>query len=637
MAEAKPPWDIERAIQTYNVDRWGAPYFSINEGGNLTVAPLQERGPKLDLVGVVERARGRGLEFPLLVRFQDLLRNRVETINEAFRNAIAESGFRGQYRGVFPIKVNQLREVVEEIVDAGEPWHFGLEAGSKPELAAALAVHSDPESLIVCNGYKDEAFVRLALLGRRVGKRVIIVVEKPEEAPLIVSVARELGADPLIGIRIKPKVKSAGKWALSSGESAKFGLSVGEVVEVCDFLRAEGLAGSLKMVHFHIGSQVPDIQIVKRAVREAARYYAKIRQMGFELEYFDVGGGLGIDYDGSRSVSDASANYTLEEYCSDVVYNLMEVCDAEGVPHPSIVSESGRAIVSHHSVLVVEVFSAAEKTRPGRPLPPADGSHDLVADMLQMLEGLNKRNRREVLHDAQEAREQAEAMFSLGLLDLRTKAQADDIYWHIAEKVVDLFGGMRAVPEEIRDLRVALSDQYVCNFSVFQSLVDHWALRQLFPVMPIHGLNERPTNHATLVDITCDSDGKISTFIDAEGVRPTLPVPHFEKRPFYMGFFLVGAYQDVMGDIHNLFGRVNEAHVFLDPEEEGGFYIEETIPGRAIAEVLADVQYHQHELVSRVKAHVERAIKQGLLKPSEGMGLLDAYEGSLQKHTYLHL
>jgi len=636
MAEAKPPWDIERAVQTYNVDRWGSPYFSVSEAGHLTVSPLQERGPRLDLMEVVDRARARGLGFPLLVRFQDLLRNRVETINEAFHNAITESGFSGQYRGVFPIKVNQLREVVEEIVDAGAPWHFGLEAGSKPELAAALAVHSDPESLIVCNGYKDEAFVRLALMGRRVGKRVIIVVEKREEAPLIIAVAKQMGVQPLVGVRIKPKVKSAGKWALSSGESAKFGLSAGEVVEVCDLLKAEGLGDALKMIHFHIGSQVPDIQIVKRAVREAARYYAKIRQMGFEPEYFDVGGGMGIDYDGSRTVSDASANYTLEEYCSDVVYNLMEVCDAEHVPHPSIVSESGRAIVSHHSVLLVEVFSAAEKTRLGRTLPSAEGGHQLVADMLQMLEGLSKRNRREILHDAQEAREQAEVMFSLGLLDLRTKAQADDIYWHIAEKVVELFSGIRTVPEEIRDLRLALGDQYVCNFSVFQSLVDHWALGQLFPVMPIHRLEERPLNQGTLVDITCDSDGKVATFIDAEGVRPTLPLPHFDQRPFYLGFFLVGAYQDVMGDIHNLFGRVNEAHVFLDPEEPGGFYIEETIPGRVIGEVLGDVQYHPHELISQVKAHVERAIKQGLLRPGEGMELLEEYEQSLQKSTYLH-
>lgn len=635
MAESRPPWDIEKALQTYNVDRWGAPYFSINEAGNLSVSPLQERGPKLDLLDVSEQARKRGLEFPLLLRFQDLLRNRVETINEAFRNAISDSGFKGHYRGVFPIKVNQLREVVEEIVDAGNPWHFGLEAGSKPELAAALAVHHDPESLIVCNGYKDEAFIRLAMLGRKIGKRVIVVVEKHEEAPLIVSVARQMGVEPLIGVRIKPKVKSAGKWALSSGESAKFGLSAGELVDVCDFLKAEGLGHTLKMMHFHIGSQVPDIQIVKRAVREAARYYAKIRQMGFDIEYFDVGGGLGIDYDGSRTVSDASANYTLEEYCADVVYNLMEVCDAEKVPHPHIVSESGRAVVSHHSVLIVEVFATAEKTRRGRQLPTADGNHQVVGDMLSMLGGLNKRNRREVLHDAQEAREQAEAMFSLGLLDLRTKAQVDDIYWHITEKVVELFSGMRGVPDEIRDLRVALSDQYVCNFSVFQSLVDHWALRQLFPVMPIHRLNERPANFGTLVDITCDSDGKVATFIDAEGVRPTLPLPHFDKRPFYLGFFLVGAYQDVMGDIHNLFGRVNEAHVFLDPEEAGGFYIEETIAGRRIAEVLSDVQYHTHELASQMKAHIERAVKAGLLKPSEGMSLLDEYENALQKQTYL--
>ncbi len=630
-------WDLAKAAQLYQIERWGAPYYSINGKGNVAVSPSQARGPSLDMMDVIAHARERGIQFPMVLRFQDILRNRVEALNEAFRAAIAEHQFTGGYFGVFPIKVNQLREVVEEILDAGAPYHFGLEAGSKPELAAALAMHSDPESLIVCNGYKDAAYVRLAMIGRKLGKQVILVVEKLEELAMILKVAREMGVQPLVGFRVKLQSKSAGRWAMSSGENAKFGLSALDLVEACDMLAAEGARDSFKLVHFHIGSQVPDIQIIKRAVREAARYYAKARQMGFPVQYFDVGGGLGVDYDGTRSTNDSSMNYSLEEYCADVVYNLSEVCAQEKAPHPHIVSESGRALVSQHSVLVVEVFGSSEKTRVDRPLPSGDGCHRLVEEMLAIHRGLNKRNRREALHDAQQMREQGEVMFGLGLLDLRSKAQVESLYWHIAERVSELFRSVQKPPQEIVDLRLSLGDQYICNFSVFQSLVDHWALGQLFPVMPLARLLEEPVNQGTLVDITCDSDGKISRFIGQEGERATLPLHPFTARPYCIGFFLVGAYQDVMGDIHNLFGRVNEAHVFLDPDEDLGFYIEETIRARTVGEVLTDVQYDIHELVSEMKRHVDQAIKGDVIKPSEGMRLLECYEKALGQHTYLQL
>ena len=507
MSESTNGWDAAKAAQLYGVDRWGSPYFTVLADGRLAVAPRQAKGAVIPVADVIEEATARGLKFPLVLRFQDLLRDRVETINEAFRAAITEHKFKGGYRGVFPIKVNQMREVVEEILDAGAPYHFGLEAGSKPELNAAVAIHKDPESLIICNGYKDESFIRTALLGRKLGKKVILVIEKLEELPMVLRVAKEADVVPWLGFRVRLQAKSAGKWATSSGENAKFGLSASDLVDACDLLSREGLTESFKLVHFHIGSQIPDIQVLKRAVREAARYYAKARQMGFPVEYFDAGGGLGVDYDGTRSTSESSMNYTLEEYCADVVYNLGEVCDAEKVPHPNIVTESGRAIVSHHSVLIVEVFGTAEKTKLTRALPEPGRNHKLVEDLLSTLAGITRKNRREALHDAQELREQSETLFQLGLMDLRSKAQVDDVYWHIAEKVAHTYTGARTAPEEVKHLRKSLADQYLCNFSVFQSLLDHWAVGQIFPVMPVTRLNEEPTCQGTLVDITCDSDG----------------------------------------------------------------------------------------------------------------------------------
>jgi len=631
------PWDIPSAISLYNIDRWGLGYFTINAQGRIEVRPTQDAKTPIDVLEVIEEARKEyGLGFPMVLRFQDLLRHRVETINRAFLDAIAEFTYKAPYRGVFPIKVNQLREVVEEIVDAGKPFHVGLEAGSKPELLAALAIHRDPESLIICNGYKDALFIQNALLGCKLGKRVIMVVEKLEELFQILAVSKEVGVEPQIGLRVRLSAKGAGKWALSGGENAKFGLSTAELVAASDALKKEGLAHALKLLHFHVGSQVPDIGTIKRAVREAARFYAKLNQMGHELGYLDVGGGLGVDYDGSRTAFDSSTNYSLREYARDVVYNIMDVLDAEGVAHPTIVSESGRAIVAHHSILVVEAFGSIEKE--SAPIQITAGPEDdkLLHEILDTQRTLTRQNRMENLHDAQADKEQAQQKFDVGLMDLETKAKIETVYWQIARAVVEFSAGMKYIPDEVKDLEVTLSDQYVCNFSVFQSLLDHWALGQLFPVMPLHRLDSFPERQGTLVDITCDSDGKVSKFIDLQDVKDTLSLHKLKPGESYLlGFFLMGAYQDIMGDLHNLFGRVNEAHVFLDDDEECGWYIEETIGGGTISDVLKMTQWDQGDLAKAVKAQVDEAIKSDRLRPSDAMKLLASYERALQGYTYL--
>jgi arginine decarboxylase len=630
-------WDIPSAIALYNIDRWGTGYFTINGSGNVQVMPTQAYGQAIDLMDVISEARDRGMAFPLLIRFQDLLRHRVETINRAFQSAIAEANFQNVYKGVFPIKVNQLREVVEEIMDAGRPFNFGLEAGSKPELIAALAVHRDPDSLIICNGYKDPTFVQNALLGRKLGKQVIMVVEKLEEVRQILQVSREMNAMPLMGLRVRLQSKGSGKWATSGGENAKFGLSTADLVAASNYLKSEGIAESLVLVHFHVGSQVTDIGVIKRAVREAARFYAKLSKMGHPMQFVDVGGGLGVDYDGSRTAFDSSMNYTLQEYARDVVYNIIDVCESEKVPHPTIVSESGRAIVAHHSVLVVEAFGSIEKCSADLALEINETDPKLLHEMVETQKALSKQNRMEVLHDAQQIKEQCQSMFELGLLELESKAKIEIIYWQIAQSVVELCRGMRYVPEEVKELETALGDQYLCNFSVFQSLLDHWALGQLFPIMPVHHLEQPPDRNGTLVDITCDSDGKVSKFIDLQDVKETLPLHRIRPgEPYYLGFFLMGAYQDIMGDLHNLFGRVNEVHVFLDEDEDSGWYIEEVIQGSTVGSVLSMTQWDEHELIRLVKAQVDAAIKTNRLKPNEAMRLLSEYERGLKGYTYLN-
>src|SRR5689334_22903844 len=634
----KSDWDVESAIATYNVDRWGGDYFTVNGNGNVEVRPLQDAGGSIDILGVVSEARARGLAFPLVIRFQDLLRHRVESVNKAFQAAISEFGYRGTYRGVFPIKVNQLREVVEEIVDAGQQFHFGLEAGSKPELVAALAMHKDPESLIVCNGYKDQAFIRIALLGRKLGKPTIIVVEKLEELEQTIRASKEVGVEPFIGIRVRLYSKGSGRWAPSGGENAKFGLDSTNLVAASEMLKAAGLAHCLKLVHFHVGSQVPDISTIKRAVREAARYYAKLSKLGHELGYLDVGGGLGVDYDGSRSDFDSSANYSLQEYANDVVWNIMDVCDSESVAHPAIVSESGRATVAHHSVLVVEAFGSIEKTPSKLKVEANEKDHKLVADILDVKQRLKRGNRLESLHDIRQIKEESQHTFDLGLLDLESKAKIDTVYWQVAHQIVNMHRGLRYVPDEVKQLETSLGDQYICNFSVFQSLLDHWALGQLFPIMPIHRLTTPPDRHGTLVDITCDSDGRVCKFIDLQDVRETLPLHRIHPGEiYYLGVFMVGAYQDIMGDLHNLFGRVTEAHVFLDPDEESGWYIEEVIEGSTIGQVLALTQWDKIELMRLVKLQVDAAIKSDRLKPNDAMKILADYERGLQGYTYLSL
>jgi arginine decarboxylase len=634
----KTEWDLESAIATYNVEGWGNGYFTVNSAGNVEAKPLQENGGSIDLLEVVNEARARHLGFPLVIRFQDLLRHRVESINRVFQTAITEFGYRNEYRGVFPIKVNQLREVIEEIVDAGQPFHFGLEAGSKPELVAALAMHQDPESLIICNGYKDPAFIRIALLGRKLGKSVVIVAEKLEELEQIIRTSNEVGVEPCIGIRVRLHSKGSGKWSPSGGENAKFGLDTTNLVAASQMLKEAGLAHCFKLVHFHVGSQVPDISTIKRAVREAARYYAKLCKLGHELGYLDVGGGLGVDYDGSRSDFDSSTNYSLQEYANDVVWNIMDVCDSEGVAHPAIVSESGRAIVAHHSVLVMEAFSSIERTSPKLKVEATEKDHKLVDDILDVKQRLKRGNRIESLHDSQHIKEEAQQMFDLGLLDLESKAKIETVCWQLAQQIVNMHRGLRFVPEEVKQLETSLGDQYICNFSVFQSLLDHWALGQLFPIMPIHRLTTPPDRNGMIVDITCDSDGKISKFIDLQDVKETLPLHRIlPGEMYYIGVFMVGAYQDIMGDLHNLFGRVTEVHVFLDPDEESGWYIEEVIEGSTIGEVLAMTQWDKVELMRLLKSQVDAAIKTDRLKPNDAMKLLSDYERLLQEYTYLSL
>lgn len=631
-------WKVEDSVRLYNIDNWGSGYFSANEAGEVLCHPVQQEGSGISLMSVVRVAKEMGLTFPLQIRFQDLLRHRVRAMNLAFRAAIEEHCYQNTYRGVFPIKVNQLREVVEEILDAGREFNHGLEVGSKPELVAALAINDNPESLIICNGYKDNHFIRLALLGQKVGRRIILVMEKVDELERVIQVSREMEVEPVLGIRIRLSSKGSGKWADSSGDNAKFGLSSAETLEAWEILQENKLDHCLKMIHFHIGSQVPDIMHIKQAVREATRYYAKLIQLGAKLEFIDMGGGLAIDYDGSGTTFHSSMNYSLDEYASTLIYNVRDVCDEEKVLHPVVVAESGRATVAHHTVLVVEAFANVEKTRESKlmSINADDKEHKIIRDILSLRRKLpHKKNVLELYHALQQIKEESARLFDVGLLDLVTKAKVENLYWQLAEQIVAKFQQNGRIPEEIQELATSLSDQYICNFSIFQSLLDNWAIGQLFPIIPIHRLTEQPDNRATLVDITCDSEGKIDEFIDVQDVQETLPLHSFGQGPYYLGFFLIGAYQDIMGDQHNLFGRTNEVHVFLDPDEESGFYVEEVIPGSTVEQVLNNTQYDPNDLIRKFKGVVEVAIKDDRIKATLGMRLLDEYRKALSDYTYL--
>ncbi|ACG73211.1 arginine decarboxylase [Anaeromyxobacter sp. K] len=639
-AMAAADWSIERAAQYYNVSGWGAGFFSINEKGHVAVHPMGQPGPTIDLMDVVEDIRERNIGFPCVVRFQDVLRARVKQINEAFGKAVAEMGYGASYFGVYPIKVNQMREVVDEIVDAGAPYHYGLEAGSKGELLVVLGMNADPDALTICNGYKDEEYLRLALLGRKLGRKVIVVIEKLSELPQLLRLGEEMGVDPMIGLRSKLTTRGTGKWEGSSGDFAKFGLTVPELIQAVRILKEAGKEHCAKLLHFHVGSQLTEIRVVKDAVNEGARVYAKLRKMGLPIEYFDVGGGLGVDYVGTRTNDfTSSVNYSMDEYVGDVVYNVQRVCMNEGVPEPHIVSESGRAVTAHHSCIIIPVFghieigSVEEIAKASEPEP---NEAKVVREMREIVSSLTPRNRAETYHDAAAKKEEALQMFKLGILGLEERAVVESLFWKLVRGIADMNRGKKRPPRETKDLGDKIADQYMANFSLFQSAPDHWAFDQLFPIVPLHRMGEAPTRDTTIVDITCDSDGKIDRFIEGEGVDETLSLHALRPgEPYYLGMFMTGAYQDIMGDMHNLFGRVNEIHVFVDDEDPEDFYIEEVIPGDTIEKVLSRVQYEPADLFRRVKAALDQKVKEGAIRPKEGVSLQDFYEAVMKGYTYL--
>ena len=634
-------WSIERSAHHFNVGGWGAGYFSIKEKGHVVVHPHGQPGPVIDLMDVVDDIAERSLGFPCVVRFQDVLRDRVKVINEAFAKAVAENGYAGRYFGVYPIKVNQMREVVEEILDAGAPYHYGLEAGSKGELLIVLGHNTDPEALTICNGYKDDEFMRLALLGRKLGRKVVVVIEKLSELPHLLKLSEEMGVEPMIGLRSKLTTRGAGKWEGSSGDFAKFGLTVPELIHAVRILKDTGKEHCAKLLHFHVGSQLTDIRVVKDAVNEGARVYAKLRKMGLGIEYFDVGGGLAVDYVGNRSSElSASTNYSTEEYCADIVYNVQRICANEQVPEPHIVSESGRAVAAHHACVIIPVFGAIEvgsAEEIAAASAPQENETKVVREMREIVASLTPRNKAEAYHDAVAKKEEALQMFKLGILGLEERAVVESLFWKLCRGLVELNRGKKRLPRDTRDLGDKIADQYMANFSLFQSAPDHWAFDQLFPIVPLHRMDEPPTRDCTIVDITCDSDGKIDRFIEGEaGVDETLALhPLRPGEPYYLGMFLTGAYQDVMGDLHNLFGRVHEVHVFVDDDDPEDFYLEEVIPGDTIGQVLQQVLYEPSDLARRVKTALETRVKEGAIRPKEGVQLSEFYEGVMKGYTYL--
>ncbi len=634
-----PPWTVEDSDELYNISGWGNGYFGVNNHGHAVVYPAKRKdGPTIDLTEVIKEIKDQNISFPTVVRFQDILRSQVVTLNRTFRDVIEKAGYHGRYTGVYPIKVNQMREVVEEIVDAGAPFNYGLEAGSKPELLAALAMNNNLDSLTVLNGYKDDEYLRLALLGRKLGRKVIVVIEKLSELPDLLRLAKEMNIDPLIGFRAKLSTKGSGKWAGSSGERAKFGLTIPEILQGIQMLKEERQEHNLKLLHFHIGSQICDIRTVKEAITEGARVYSKLAKSGLSgLEYFDVGGGLGVDYDGSKSSSDSSTNYTMREYIEDVVYILKQICDLEEVEHPNIVSESGRTITAHHSCVIVNVFDHIETVNTSFTTTKTIGEHIFVSNMRDYWETLTDKNFQEVYNDALKMKEDAINAFKLGILSLEERAKVETLYGKICVRITELLKTAEFIPEECKELENYLAEQYLCNFSIFQSAPDSWAIGQLLPVIPLHRLDEKPSVQCTLADITCDSDGKINKFIGKEDTLTTLPLHSMTKEgePYYVGVFLTGAYQDVMGDMHNLFGALNEVHIFCDDEDPTDFYIEEVIPGSTAKQALATVQYTPEALGMTMKKNIDKQVQRGKITPKEGVRLMNLYEESLKGYTYL--
>ncbi len=626
-------WSIQDSIELYNIRNWGRDYFRINERGNIEVTPAGPRSDAIDLKVLMDDLAKRGINLPILVRFTDILKSRIRTLATAFQSAIKHYDYNGRYRGVYPIKVNQQRHLVEDLVRFSEPYHMGLEAGSKPELLIVLALMDDPEALIICNGYKDAEFIETALMAQKLGRNPIIVVEKFSEFPLIVEISNRVGVKPVIGMRAKLASRGAGKWEGSAGDRAKFGLTVGEMVDGIHYLRERNMLDCVQLLHFHIGSQVSAIRSFKSALKEASRIFTELHKMGAPMRFFDVGGGLGVDYDGSRTNFESSVNYTVDEYAADVVSAVGEACDRADVPHPAIITESGRATAAHHAVLVFNVLGVSEMLTV-RDMAITEDDPDILHELKEIHDGVTRKNYQEAYHDAITAKEEILSRFNLGLLDLTQRARGERIFWQTCQRILHVVRAQSYVPDDLEGLEKSLADTYFGNFSVFQSAPDSWAVDQLFPVMPIHRLGEEPTRKAIIADITCDSDGKIDHFIDLRDVKDVLELhPLNGSEPYLLGIFMVGAYQEILGDLHNLFGDTHAVHVSLD--EEGKYRIDHVIEGDTVTDVLKYVQFTKADLVRLVRRATERALKEGRMSMEEAAKMINAYQTGLEGYTYL--
>jgi arginine decarboxylase len=626
-------WTTEDSKELYNIKGWGTSYFGINDKGDVYVTPCKDN-TQIDLRDVMDELALRNVTTPVLLRFPDILDNRIEKTSSCFQKASEEYGYKGENFIIYPIKVNQMQPVVEEIISHGRKFNLGLEAGSKPELHAVIAVQCQSDSLIICNGYKDQSYIELALLAQKMGKRIFIVVEKLNELDIIARAAKKLNVKPNLGIRIKLASSGSGKWEESGGDASKFGLTSSELLDALQILEEKGLHDCLRLIHFHIGSQITKIRRIQTALREAAQFYINLHKMGYDVDFVDCGGGLGVDYDGTRSSSsESSVNYSIQEYVNDCVYTFVDAADKNGIQHPNIITESGRSLTAHHSVLVVDVLETASLPEMPEEFEAKESDHQLVKDLYEIWDNLNPRTMLEDWHDAEQIRDEALELFSHGIVDLKTRAEIESMYWSVCHEINTLAKQMKHVPDELRGLDKLLADKYFCNFSIFQSLPDAWAIDQLFPIMPIQRLDERPMRNATLQDITCDSDGKIANFVVGSHVSHVLPLHALKKNEsYYLGVFLVGAYQEILGDMHNLFGDTNAVHISV---KDGKYHIDQIFDGETVEEVLDYVQYNPKKLVRQLEIWVTKSVKEGKISLEEGKEFLSNYRSGLYGYTYL--
>ena len=626
-------WTIEDSKELYNINGWGTSYFGINENGNVFVTPCKDQG-QVDLREVMDELALRDVTAPVLLRFPDILDNRIEKTSSCFKRAAEEYNYNGENFIIYPIKVNQMQPVVEEIIGHGRKFNLGLEAGSKPELHAVIAIQCQSDSLIICNGYKDQSYIELALLAHKMGKRIFIVVEKLNELEIIARMAKKLNVRPNLGIRIKLASSGSGKWEESGGDASKFGLNSSELLEALELLDKNDMRDCLRLIHFHIGSQITKIRRIQTALREASMFYIQLHKMGYNVDFVDCGGGLGVDYDGTRSPSsESSVNYSIQEYVNDCISTFVDAANNNGLPHPNIITESGRSLTAHHSVLVIDVLETASLPEMPEEYEPDENSHQLVKELYKIWDNLNQRNMLEGWHDAEQIREETLDLFSHGIVDLKTRAEIESMYWSVCREINILAKHLKHTPEELMSLDKLLADKYFCNFSLFQSLPDSWAVDQLFPIMPIGRLNERPTRNATLQDITCDSDGKITNFVTNRHNSHVLPVHSLRRNePYYLGVFLVGAYQEILGDMHNLFGDTTAVHISV---KDNKYHIDQIIDGETVAEVLDYVQYNPKKLVRQLETWVTKSVKEGRITLEEGKEFLGNYRSGLYGYTYL--